>query len=246
VIAPAVIAALRSARHIVVLTGSGISAESGIATFREAQTGLWAQFRPEELATPEAFAAAPGRVWEWYAWRRSLVQAAAPNAGHIALAHLETRVPRLTLVTQNVDGLHTRAGNSAVLELHGNILRTICSQDRHVVASWPEPSEPPPRCPTCEAYLRPDVVWFGEMLPMRELAAATEAAAACDLFLAVGTSGLVYPAAGLPRLALDRGATVIVVNPDETPLTGQAGVQHVRATAAVALPALLEAFTPTG
>ena len=239
-IAQPVTDALLGARHVVVLTGSGISAESGIPTFREAQTGLWAQFRPEELATPEAFAAAPARVWEWYAWRRTLVQAAAPNAGHIALARLETLVPRFTLVTQNVDGLHARAGSRTVLELHGNILRTVCSNDRHMVDSWPDPLDPPPRCPECNAFLRPDVIWFGETLPARELGAAMDAAARCDVFIAVGTSGLVYPAAGLPALALDAGATVLVVNPDATPLTSHPAVHHLRGTAASVLPALVE------
>lgn len=244
-IPPPVIAALRGARHVVALTGSGISAESGIPTFREAQTGIWAQFRPEELATPEAFAAAPARVWEWYAWRRTLVQAAAPNAGHFALVRLETLAPRFTLVTQNVDGLHARAGSTAVLELHGNILRTVCSKDRQVVESWTEPAQPPPRCPACDMFLRPDVVWFGEMLPMRQLEAAMAAAAACDVFIAVGTSGLVYPAAGLPLVALDNGATVIVVNPDETPLTSHPTVHHLRGAAAAVLPALADALTAT-
>src|ERR671938_1308489 len=137
--------ALRSAEHVAVLTGAGISAESGIPTFRDALTGLWARFRPEELATPEAFGRHPKLVWDWYAWRRALVANAQPNPGHIALAELERRVPRLTLVTQNVDGLHQRAGSSRVIELHGNIMRARCTADGTIVESWEEADDGPPR-----------------------------------------------------------------------------------------------------
>lgn len=231
---------VRDARHIVALTGAGISAESGLATFREAQTGLWARFRPEELATPEAFARDPKLVWNWYAWRRSLVRSARPNAGHHAFVRVAQHAPRLTLVTQNVDGLHRRAGSADVVELHGDISRTKCSSEGTVVEAYEEDGEMPPRCPGCGAYLRPDVVWFGEALPPAALDTATDAAARCDVFIAVGTSGVVFPAASLLPLALKAGATGIVVNPEPQPLTDHERVYHLQAPAAQALPALVE------
>jgi len=216
---PQLIQTLRSARQVVVLTGAGISAESGVPTFREAQTGLWAQYDPEELATPQAFRRHPGLVWEWYAWRRELVARAEPNPGHLALAHLEQILPQFTLITQNVDGLHQRAGSQAVIELHGNIQRTICSEERIEIKSWPATAELPPRCPNCGARLRPDVVWFGEMLPEAALQAAFLAAETGDVFLSVGTSSLVHPAASLPFAALQAGAVTVEINPSRTPLT---------------------------
>jgi len=230
-IPPKLIEALRSARHVAVLTGAGISAESGVPTFREAQTGLWAKYEPSELATPQAFRRNPGLVWEWYGWRRGLVANAGPNPGHLALVQLEQRVPQFTLITQNVDSLHHRAGSQTVIELHGNITRTICSTERVVIDTWPETDDLPPRCPRCNSYLRPDVVWFGESLPQQALATAFAAAEQCDLFLSIGTSALVQPAASLPVMALERGAVVVEINPDSTPLTphvtyalpGQAG-----------------------
>jgi NAD-dependent deacetylase len=206
---------------MVVLTGSGISAESGVPTFREAQTGLWERFDPQELATPEAFERDPGLVWDWYAWRRSLVAQAAPNPGHLALAEMQDLGQKFTLVTQNVDGLHQRAGSRGVIELHGNILRTRCSVEGVDVEEYEE-GESPPVCPFCGAPLRPDVVWFGEMLPSEALDAASEAARGADLFLSVGTSSLVYPAAALPHEALESGATLVEINPGETPLTPHA------------------------
>lgn len=233
---------IRDARYIAVLTGSGVSAESGIPTFREAQTGLWARYRPEELATPEAFVRWPDRVWEWYAWRRSLVEGAEPNPAHSALAELDALVPRLTLVTQNVDGLHQRAGSRDVIELHGNIMRTKCSAENRVVADWRDTGTVPPSCPDCRAPLRPDVVWFGEALPVHELNRAHAAAVECDVFLAVGTSGIVHPAAGLPLLAHAQGAHVVVVNPDtDVPLLSLPGVIHLAGSAAAVLPALVAA-----
>ena len=218
---PALISALRSSSHTVVLTGSGISAESGVPTFREAQTGLWERFDPQELATPEAFERDPGLVWDWYAWRRKLVAQAAPNAGHVALAKMQDLAQNLTLVTQNVDGLHQRAGSRDVIELHGNIRRTRCSVEGIEVEEFEE-SGSPPVCPSCGAPLRPDVVWFGEMLTPGALDAASEAARGADLFLSVGTSSLVYPAAALPYEALESGATLVEINPGETPLTPHA------------------------
>jgi NAD-dependent deacetylase len=222
---------------MVVLTGSGISAESGVPTFREAQTGLWERFDPQELATPEAFERDPGLVWDWYAWRRSLVAQAAPNPGHLALAEMQDLGQKFTLVTQNVDGLHQRAGSRGVIELHGNILRTRCSVEGVDVEEYEE-GESPPVCPFCGAPLRPDVVWFGEMLPSEALDAASEAARGADLFLSVGTSSLVYPAAALPHEALESGATLVEINPGETPLTPHAEYA-LRGTAGDVLPRLI-------
>jgi NAD-dependent deacetylase len=229
---------VRAARHIVVLSGAGISAESGVPTFRDAQTGLWAKFRPEELATEEAFRAQPQMVWDWYELRRGRVAKVEPNAGHRAIAAFQQRHPgRLTVVTQNVDGLHQRAGSPGVLALHGNIMedrwldapRPCCS------AAGPQPGRPP-RCASCGNLRRPAVVWFGEMLPARELAAAEAAAQRCDVMLVVGTSGVVYPAAGLARAT--RGK-VAVLNPQASELDDAADAV-LRGTAATVLPELLE------
>lgn len=233
------IAALRDARRVVVLTGAGVSAESGVPTFRDAQTGLWAKYDPHELATPEAFRRNPKLVWQWYAWRREMVGGVEPNPGHVALAELEFLVPELMLVTQNVDGLHRRAGSRRVLELHGDITRVKCFDCDAPAATWAD-DPVPPRCALCGGRLRPDVVWFGEMLPARELEQAMEAARLADVFLAVGTSALVYPAAALPELALQGGAVVVEVNPEATPLSRHA--HHVlRGAAGAVLPALVAA-----
>lgn len=230
---------------VVVLTGAGISAESNIPTFRDAMTGLWANYRAEELATPRAFAANPRLVWEWYEWRRGLVAGAEPNAGHLALVELERYVSDFTLVTQNVDGLHQRAGSRNVIELHGNITRTKCFNDGYIVESWPPTTEVPPRCPDCGGYLRPDVVWFGEALPYQASQAAFDAAQHCDIFLSIGTSALVHPAASLPYEALMSGATVVEINPNETPLTGDA-TYVLHGPAGTILPALVSGFIQGG
>jgi NAD-dependent deacetylase len=235
------VAELRAARSVVALTGSGISAESGIPTFRDA-AGLWGQVDPEDVATPRAFRRDPAGVWRWYAERRRNAAQAEPNAGHIALAELEARVPAFTLVTQNVDGLHHRAGSRTVLELHGSIARARCSRERTVFESWAEDGEPPP-CPDCGAPLRPDVVWFGETLPAGVLEAAVRAAWSCDLLLSVGTSGLVEPAASLPFEALRYGATLVEVNPASTPLTDFAHFV-LAGPAGRVLPALVRAVWP--
>ena len=221
-ISPQLTELLRSAKHVAVLTGAGVSAESNIPTFRDAQTGLWAKYSPEELATPEAFRRNPKLVWDWYAWRRELVSRAEPNPGHLALVELAHLVPQLTLITQNVDGLHQRAGSRNVIELHGSITRIVCSHDRRVAETWPDLDETPPRCPDCNNYLRPDVVWFGESLPVQALQRSFQAAETCDLFLSIGTSALVHPAASLPFTALERRTPTIEINPDETPLTRHA------------------------
>ncbi|HUL55533.1 MAG TPA: NAD-dependent deacylase [Usitatibacter sp.] len=231
---------LATARSIAVLTGAGISAESGIPTFRDALAGLWSKYRPEDLATPEAFRRDPKMVWDWYAWRRERVAGVQPNAGHRALAKLEAdaaaRGAGFTLVTQNVDGLHHAAGSRRIHELHGNIRRVKCFDAGHPAETWSE-AESPPRCPICGSPLRPDVVWFGEMLPAAELAAATRAADGCDVFMSIGTSGMVEPAASLAFTALGRGATVIEVNPDRTPLTEHAAYVF-QAPAGTVLPLL--------
>lgn len=237
-------ALLRGARRVAVLTGAGMSAESGVPTFRDALTGLWSRFDPTELASREGFAAHPARVWAWYAERRAGVLQAAPHAGHLALAQAQAtlRFERLALITQNVDGLHARAGSSDVLELHGNILVTRCFDECGVRFGDPRhlPRGEPPRCPSCGAYLRPGVVWFGEMLDPAVLMRAEREVADAEVLLVVGTSGLVYPAAGLPAQARAAGARVIVVNPNDSALDDLADVT-VRSGARAALPALLAA-----
>lgn len=210
---------LHTARRVAVLTGAGISAESGVPTFREAQTGLWAEYNPQELATPRAFRRNPKLVWEWYAWRRELVTTADPNAGHLALVTMEQQISDFTLITQNVDGLHARAGSKSIIELHGNIMRTKCFDNHHVVDEWEEGGEVPPRCPVCNGRLRPDVVWFGESLPHKALQSAITAAAECDLFFTIGTSAIVQPAASLPLTALENGIPVVEINPQQTQIT---------------------------
>ena len=241
-IPPELIEVLHSATYVVVLTGAGVSAESRIPTFRDAQTGLWAKYSPEELATPQAFRRNPKLVWEWYTWRRELVAQAKPNPGHLALAKLEQFIPKFTLITQNVDGLHQRAGSRNVIELHGNINRTKCFDEGDIIDSWPPTTELPPRCPRCGGYLRPDVVWFGETLPPQALHAAFEAAQQGDLFFAIGTSGLVQPAASLPLAALEQGIPIIEVNPNPTPLT-PAAAYLLPGPAGQVLPKLLKALT---
>lgn len=233
--------AVGRARRVCVLTGAGMSAESGIPTFRDALTGLWSRFRPEELATPEAFERDPKLVWKWYEWRRELVQQSQPNPGHYALAELARRVPSLTLVTQNVDGLHQRAGSRDAIEYHGNILRDRCTREATVSARADWSTSGLPECARCGAPLRPDVVWFGEPIPGGPMLRAAEAAGHCDLFLSIGTSSLVYPAAGLAEAALGAGATVIEVNPNPTDLTPHAHIA-LRGPSGQVLPALLAAL----
>lgn len=229
---------VRAASRIAALTGAGMSAESGVPTFRDAQTGLWATFDPQQLATEDAFRANPSMVWDWYAFRREMIAKVQPNAGHRALAEFAQRHPgRLTLITQNVDGLHQRAGSPGVLALHGNIFedkwldppKDCCNAEAAVAGS-------PPYCDRCGNMLRPDVVWFGEALPLRTLAAAEDAASACDLMLVVGTSGVVYPAAGLARTAAGK---VVIINPQATDLDDAADAV-LRGTAAQLLPQLME------
>lgn len=231
---------LAGARQLTVLTGAGMSAESGVPTFRDVHTGLWSRFDPMQLASPEGFRADPPLVWRWYAWRRELVAKAEPNAGHRALALAQTRFERLRVVTQNVDGLHQRSGSREVIELHGSILRTRCLHECGICyATLSElPAGEPPRCPGCGGWLRPDVVWFGEMLDPAALREAEDACRGAAVVLVVGTSGLVHPAAGLPMLARRAGAKVVIVNPQPSEIDALADVV-LRGPAGTVLPALL-------
>ena len=204
------------------MTGAGVSQESGLRTFRDAQTGLWAQYKPEDLASPEAFRRDPKLIWDWYAWRREAVKGVRPNAGHYALVDIEARVPEFTLITQNVDGLHRMAGSKNVLELHGNIQRVRCAECYAFTETWGDDTESVPQCSICGGLLRPDVVWFGEALPRHQLEAAVEAARTCDVFFSIGTSGVVQPAASLAHAARNRGAVVVEINAEPTPLTSKA------------------------
>jgi len=217
-----ILALLDRTTRVAVLTGSGISAESGIPTFR-GEHGLWKQFRAEELATPEAFERDPGLVWEWYDWRRGIIGRAEPNDGHRTIAAWQDTFSSFSLITQNIDGLHQRAGSRGPIELHGNIWKMRCLREGTVTEcrDVPLPSLPP-RCPTCGAMLRPHVVWFGEALDQDVLEGAFHRAAACDLMFVVGTSALVHPAASLPLAAAQAGAKIVEVNPDPTPLSRSA------------------------
>lgn len=238
---------VQQATHIAVLSGAGISAESGVPTFRDAQTGLWAHYDPQRLATEEGFRADPALVWRWYAGRREKIAAVAPNAGHTALAQFALRHPgRLTIITQNVDGLHQQAGSAHVLALHGNIAEDKwlepCAMPQRLgggcSTSSAQPGQPP-RCTQCGNLVRPAVVWFGEALPAATLAAAESAALECDLMLVVGTSGEVYPAAGLAFAAQESGAKVVVLNTEASALDFLASAV-LRGKSAELLPQLLE------
>jgi NAD-dependent deacetylase len=252
VLPPGAAELLARARRVVVFTGAGISAESGVPTFRDDLTGLWARFDPERLATPEAFRADPDLVWGWYEWRRARVRRAQPNPGHLAVAAIEVMVPGSVVITQNVDDLHERAGSQAPIHLHGSLFAPRCVADDAHPGSFfhaereegADPGEgrrmPPPRCTRCGALVRPGVVWFGEALPEAALTAAVEAAAGCDVLLTVGTSGVVYPAAEIPLIAAHSGATVMQINPEPTSLDAVCAI-NVRGTAAQVLPALVAA-----
>ncbi len=213
------IEAIRQAERVTVLTGAGVSAESGVPTFR-GKEGLWKKYSPQELATPQAFAQDPRLVWEWYDWRRGLIAPLKPNAAHKFIATLEERYPHFLLITQNIDGLHQKAGSKKLVELHGNIWKVRCTKEGTVEEDKRVPlPQIPPLCSRCGALLRPHVVWFGEPLPTDALHQAMEAAENCDLFLVVGTSAVVYPAASLPQIAQSHGAQVVEINPEETPIT---------------------------
>jgi len=209
---------LSAARRVTVLTGAGISAESGVPTFR-GEGGLWKNQRAEELATPEAFAVNPEKVWEFYLWRRQLLAPLEPNTGHRVLARWRKRFESFHLITQNVDGLHGAAGSREVLHLHGSLWATRCLDCAREEERRDTLAGPLPRCSHCNGLLRPAVVWFGEALPEAALQASFERAGNCDVFLCIGTSSLVQPAASLPLAALETGAAVIEINPEPTPLS---------------------------
>lgn len=233
-------AIIADARRLVVLTGAGMSQESGIPTFRDAPSSLWENYDPLDLATPEGFMRDPALVWNWYAARREMIAACEPHAGHRALAQLEAMDWQdYLLVTQNIDNLHRVAGSGALVEIHGNIFRFKCFDNEHPVSELPAGGETPPRC-ACGSLLRPDVVWFGEIPPTDGIERAAGAIAMCDVMLVVGTSGEVYPVAGFPAAAQAAGADVVDINPLASPISQLADV-FIAARAGEALPALVEA-----
>lgn len=257
------IAFLCKADHVVALTGAGVSQESGLLTFRDAQAGLWAQYRPEDLATPEAFARNPKLVWDWYAMRREKVRNVEPNPAHFALAEMARNIAHFVLITQNVDGLHQKAEQHLrhlfpvkqpyhIIELHGNLGRVKCSScglpveavTLNSLERWGGTGTGVPCCPVCGGLLRPDVVWFGEALPVDALERAVEAARNCQVFFSIGTSGLVQPAASLAFAARNRGALLVEVNAEPTPLTEKVDFA-LHGKAGEILPALVEAAWPT-
>ena len=239
---------IHEAEKVAILTGAGVSKESGVPTFRDAMEGLWAKYDPQELATPIAFLANPKLVWDWYQWRREMVNKAQPNPGHIALAQLHKYKAHVHLITQNVDDLHEQAGSHDVIHLHGKIAQSKCfyncQGDPTIIdiarIEYDKAVSPPP-CPHCGRYVRPDVVWFGEMLPPHEINRAVEVSQICDVMLVVGTSGLVSPASQLPAMAKKYGAKIIEANPDETPITPLADFRLNGASGAM-LPKVIEAL----
>ena len=234
---------ITAGRDVAVLTGAGMSAESGVPTFR-GQGGFWENESFEELATPRGFARDPDKIWRWYDARRQGVAGCAPNAGHRALAGYEARHPGLRVITQNIDGLHQAAGSREVVELHGALFRVRCTREGTVREDRRVPlPEIPPRC-SCGALLRPDIVWFGEPLPVQAVEAAYGAARRALLFLVIGTSAVVYPAAGLPAVASEAGARVVEINPEPTAISDQVD-EVLRGPAAVILPELLGAAPAT-
>jgi NAD-dependent deacetylase len=242
--------AIRASQRLVVLTGAGISKESGIPTFRDALDGLWEQYDPQQLATPRAFRRNPGLVWDWYSHRRELLAQAQPNLAHYAVADLERHLAHVAVVTQNIDGLHQQAGSRDVVTLHGDIRRNKCfancqGDPTYVdvdALDWDRDAGPP-RCPYCGEYVRPDVVWFEEMLPPAALERAFQLSEMTDVMLVVGTSGTVQPAASLPFLAREHGATIVEVNPNRTPITSIAR-WHLAGPAGVILPQVVAALSP--
>lgn len=243
---------IQRARLVAISSGAGISKESGVPTFRDAQEGLWAKYDPEQLATPAAFRRDPNLVWSWYMFRTSLVANAQPNPGHRALVELEALVPEVVILTQNVDGLHAQAGSRHIVELHGRLGRfkcfEACQGEPTIVdlASVPYEAERAPACPHCQTgLLRPDVVWFGEALPEAALQRAFEVAKACDVMLVIGTSGIVQPAAALPYYACSAGAAVIEVNPEPSLITKDVDM-FLQGPSGVVLPRLVQAVRACG
>jgi NAD-dependent deacetylase len=239
---------IADSQQIVVLSGAGVSQESGVPTFRDATEGLWAQYDPQQLATPQAFQANPKLVWDWYEWRRAMVRQAQPNPGHRALAALQSQKPGTRLITQNVDDLHEQAGSTDVIHLHGTITISRCFFNCQgnptpvdiTELEWDRESGPPP-CPYCGRWVRPDVVWFGETLPQDAIRAAMELSRSCDLMLVVGTSGLIMPAASLPVYAQEVGAHIIEVNPDLTPIS-EIATLRLPGPSGLMLPQVMEAL----
>ena len=230
---------LRAASRSACLSGAGMSAESGIPTFRSGANALWRDRRPEQLATPGAFASDPALVWEWYAGRIVALEKARPNAGHAALVRIASAVPAFSVITQNVDGLHAIAGSKDVIELHGDIRRTRCV-GCGAVDRWRRSDAAVPAC-RCGSILRPDVVWFGEPLPAEALERASDAAAGAQVFLVAGTSAVVFPAAGLIDVAKDAGAFVVEINPERTDASARCDVS-VRASSGEFLPLVADAL----
>lgn len=237
---------LEGARHIHVFSGAGMSADSGIATYRDAETGVWENVDPTAMASIDAWAVRPDEMWAWYLWRASLVRRAQPNAGHRALADLaQTR--EVSVTTQNIDDLHERGGSEDVTHLHGSLFDFRCSscgrpwEEEPTLLDDPVPTLAPPRCPSCDGLIRPGVVWFGEALPTREWDRAEQHMRQADAVIIVGTSGVVFPAASLPLIAVERGIPVIEVSPAHTDLTRYVDV-HLSGTSAEILPQLVRAL----
>lgn len=239
---------VQKAQNPVVLTGAGVSKESGVPTFRDTLDGLWARYDPEQLATPQAFRANPRLVWDWYEYRRNLVRQSQPNPGHYALAALEKRPHALPIITQNVDDLHEQAGSENVIHLHGNIAQTKCFDDCRgkptllniTQLTW-DAEAGPPKCPYCGAWARPNVVWFGELLPEQALMQAQNISESCDVMIVIGTSGLVTPAANMPRYAKSAGAMIIEVNPDYSMITRIADIKLEGASGEI-MPKIIESI----
>ncbi len=243
-IARELILKLTKARHVAILTGAGVSAESGIKTFRDPD-GLWTKLNPAELSSIDGFLSNPERVWEWYSQRKEIITNAKPNAGHFAVAEMEKLFPRFTLITQNVDRLHQRAGSTNVIELHGNLEEDHCQNCKrpfHGVTNLPDGRLP--KCSHCGGFIRPSVIWFGEILPIQEIRDAETASLTCDVFFSIGTSAEVYPAANLPVQAKLAGAFLVEVNPNLTVLSPYADIR-IAEKFSVAMPALINALKKT-
>jgi len=235
---------LQEASRVAVLTGAGISAESGIPTFR-GEEGLWKKYRPEELATPAAFSQDPKFVWEWYDWRRGIFAQKEPNPGHKVIARWEETFPTFSLITQNIDGLHQKAGSKNIWELHGNIWKMRCTEEGTITENYDTPlKEIPPLCPNCGALLRPHVVWFGESLSPTILQKSIQLSSECDVMFVIGTSAVVQPAASLPFEASEAGAKIVEINPDPTPLSLYADFS-IRGKSGEILPLIDEEFKKT-
>ena len=235
---------LQEASRVAILTGAGISAESGIPTFR-GEEGLWKKYRPEELATPTAFSQNPKLVWEWYDWRRGIIGQKEPNPGHKVIARWEETFPTVSLITQNIDGLHQKAGSKNIWELHGNIWKLRCTEEGTITENYETPlKEIPPLCPNCGALLRPHVVWFGESLSPTILQKSIQLSSECDVMFVIGTSTVVQPAASLPFEASEAGAKIVEINPDPTPLSLYADFS-IRGKSGEILPLIDEEFKKT-